>query len=794
MSVENHNQGLSDERPGVPPFGRLLRQLRIVANLTQEELADKAQLSPRAVSDLERGINKIPRKDTAKLLADALELTGEVRAEFEATARGRPTVDGIAVATRTLPADIASFTGRQAELELLTTSAADAGVGVCAIGGLAGVGKTALAVHAAHALAPRFTDGQIFLPLHAHTPGHDAVAAADALASLLQIVGVAAEQIPAGEDARAGLWRDRLAGKKMLLVLDDAIDSEQVRPLLPGAPGCLVLVTSRRHLSALEDARTISIDALPPEQAALLFVRLADRPDLNPADPAVGEIGTLCGCLPLAVGLLARRLHHHPAWSAADLAGELAAARDRLGYMKAEDRSVAAAFGLSYADLTAGQQRLFRRLGLYPGTDVDAFLAAAIDDAGLEVARHGLEDLYDHYLLNEPAKGRYRMHDLTKEYARSCAEYDHPAERVAAIDRVLNYYVHTARLADRHLGQRVPAVRTTPPACVPALDSRDSAVAWMEAERLNLHAAAQCAAASDRPGHAAAIPEAMHEFLRGHGYWHQALALDSLAIEAARHAEGQLAEARALTDLADIQYLTDEYDAARTSLDRALELYRVLGHRVGEANALTQLGAVHRSAGDLAAAVATLTSAIKVYRGLADRLGEANALTELGAAQHAAGENSAADLSLSAALTVYRELADHLGEAEAQLQLGAVQHALNQDSLASASLTSALALYRQLGDRPGEARALNGLADVAFDSGVGEDARAGFNQALTIAVRINAPREEARALEGLGQCCLQDGQRGQGANLLRQALTIYERIRSARASVVRAMLDGLADG
>ena len=388
-------------------FAGLLRELRVAAQLTQEELAEAAGLSSRTVSALERGVNRTTHKETARLLADALHLTGPARTQFEAVARGRDPggagAGAAAAATRTLPRDIASFTGRQQELQQLAEAAAGTGrvVGIHAIGGMAGVGKTAFAVHAAHRLADRFPGGQIFLPLHGHTPGRQPVDPADALAGLLLTLGVPAGQIPAGVEARMALWRDRLAERQLLLILDDAASSEQVRPLLPGAGGSLVLVTSRRHLSALEDATAVSLDTLPPGEAADLLVRLAGRAGLRPDDPSVAELTRLCGFLPLAIGMVARQLHHHPAWTPAGRVAELTAGVDRLELIATENLSVAAAFNLSYADLTGDQQRLFRRLGLHPGADLDGYAAAALDGTDLGAARRGMEALYDQYLIAE---------------------------------------------------------------------------------------------------------------------------------------------------------------------------------------------------------------------------------------------------------------------------------------------------------------------------------------------------------------------------------------------------------
>jgi transcriptional regulator with XRE-family HTH domain len=447
-------------------FAELLRRLRGEAKLTQEELAESAGLSPRSVSDLERGIHPTARKDTAVLLAEALSLAGPVRELFVAAARGKgPAADVLAArrgetpgaftaaATRALPRDIASFTGRGAELAQLfgatgALAAHGALVGIHAIDGMAGVGKSTLAVHAAHQLAGDFPDGQFFLPLHAHTRGQRPVEPTDALASLLLTAGVSAAQIPPGLEARAARWRDYVAGKQVLLVLDDALGHDQVRPLLPGTAGSLVLVTSRRRLAALPDAVVISLDTLPPREAAALLARLAAQPGLGGENPAVAEMARLCGYLPLAIGMLASLLRHHPAWSAEQLAVRLATARDRLALMRAEDVSVAAAFELSYADLMPGEQRMFRRLGLVSGPTVDGYAAAALDGTSLDEARRHLDELYDQHLIGEPDPGRYQLHDLLREHARGLAA-DDPADSDAAIGRLLDYYLHTALAADR---------------------------------------------------------------------------------------------------------------------------------------------------------------------------------------------------------------------------------------------------------------------------------------------------------------------------------------------------------
>jgi transcriptional regulator with XRE-family HTH domain/tetratricopeptide (TPR) repeat protein len=779
-------------------FGSLLRRLRDEAGLTQDELAEAAQVSQRAISDLERGINATARKDTAVLLAGALGLDESARELFVAAARGRaPTGDVLAAAagvtgagpsaaaTRTLPRDIATFTGRQDELKQLMarwTAAEDSGgvVSVHAIGGMAGIGKTTFAVHAAHQLADRFPDGQFFLPLHAHTPGQRPVEPADALASLLLTAGVPAAQIPPGVDARAPRWRDYVAGKKILLVLDDAAGHEQVRPLLPGSPGSLVLITSRRRLAALEDAAVLSLNTLTPDEAAGLLARLADRADVTASDSAVGELAALCGYLPLAIGMLARQLHHHPAWTAAGVAADLVAARDRLELMHAENLSVAAAFDLSYRDLTDGQRRLFRRLGLHPGPDIDPCAAAALDDISLAAARRHLEGLYDQHLITEPARDRYRLHDLVREHAQALAAADDLAASQAAIVRLLDYYLHTALAANGHIATSTPAARRQQapdaPAWTPELSTPQQAADWLGTELPNLYAAASYAAAAERPRYAVAIPAAIGGFLRVQGHWDQSAALHQTALDAARHAGDRLGQAGTIQELGILAWLVGDYSAAAARLTQALALYRDLGERDSQGWALNHLGIVQQQTGDYPAAAASQQQALELFRDLENQTGQANALNDLGIVQQLTGDYPAAAASQQQALELFRGLGNQLGQASALNQLGIVQQLTGDYPAAAASHQQALGLFRDLGVRLGEAEALNHLGELLFRSSASQQARDHHAQALAIARQINAPIAEARALEGIGHCQIQDGDRSAGTGQLQQALAIYQRI------------------
>jgi len=770
-----------------PDFAGLLRELRVKAQLTQEELAEAAGLSTRTVSDLERGVNRRAHKDTARLLADALGLIGPVRARFEALARGRvPTgagTSGAAAATRTLPRDIASFTGRQRELDELVGAVAgpDGVVGIHAIGGMAGVGKTAFAVHAAHQLAPRFPAGQIFLPLHGHTPGQQPVDPGDALASLLLTAGVAAAQIPPGLEARMALWRDRLAGQQLLLVLDDAASSDQVRPLLPGTGSNLVLVTSRRHLTALEDATAISLDTLPPDEAAALLVRLAGRAGLSPGDPAVAEITRLCGWLPLAIGMVARQLHHHPAWSLQRRAAELAAAVDRLELLATENLSVAAAFGMSYADLTGEQQRLFRRLGLHPGADIDAYAAAALDGTSLAAARRGLEALYDQYLIAEPAQDRYRLHDLIREHARAlAARLDPDRDRDDATTRLLDYYQHTTARADTLLApQARPALAPADgaiPAPAPDLADREQALAWARAERANLLACLDYATGTGHHARVIALAAGTAALLRHDGPWVEALARHITAVRAAQHLGDQLGQANALIDLGDVRRATGDYPGAAQALEEALGIYQDLGDRLGQANALTFLGEVRKPTGDYPSAAQALEEALGIYQDLGDRLGQAHALSQLGDLRRMTGDVRSATGHLEEALGIRRDLGDRRGQGSTLTNLGMMRRMTGDFPGAAQALEEALAIYQDLGDRLGQANALTFLGEVRQLTRDYRGAAQALDEALSTYRDIGNRRGQANAVACLGMVRRATGDYPSAAQALDEALSTYRDI------------------
>lgn len=352
----------------------------------------------------------------------------------------------------TLPRDTTAFVGREKELRVLVTAALKPGAGprVVTIDGMAGVGKTALAIHAGHILRDHFRDVQLFIDLHAYTSGQSPVEPVDALFALLSAEGVRPGDMPADLDGRTALWRKRMAGRRALVILDNAVSLRQVERLLPGAPGSLVLITSRARLTKVglrDSAITLSLAPLPHDDAVALFNVYSGRVVDESEAAAVNKLVNLCGYLPLAILLVATRLRPELAWRVADLVDELVAARDRLARIRAEDVTVKAAFDLSYDILPAPQQHFFRRLGLHPGAEFDVHAAAALGGTDLVESRRHLQTLQNVHLVEQPRRDRYQMNNLIRVYARTRAEQDPPADTAAAVRRLMDHY---GRRRQRH--------------------------------------------------------------------------------------------------------------------------------------------------------------------------------------------------------------------------------------------------------------------------------------------------------------------------------------------------------
>ncbi len=655
-----------------------------------------------------------------------------------------------------LPPDTAAFTGRGEELGAITaavTGAAGGGgvVAVRAIDGMPGVGKTALAVHAAHALAGRFPDRQLFIDLHAHTPGQDPVRPEDALAGLLTATGADPRFLPGDLEGRAGMWRDRMAGQRALLVLDNAASSGQVIPLLPGGGDCLVLVTSRRHLGDLPGLVVpVLLDALPAGQAQEMFTRLAPRAAADPA--GVAEVVRLAGSLPLAVSLLARVLARHPSWTLADLAAET---RDGLLALAAEHQSVAAAFEVSYRYLDPARQRLFRLLGLHLGATTDAYAAAALAGTGLEEAAGLLDGLHAEGLLTEAGYRRYGMHDLLRRYARDHAAHDEPTvEREQALGRLLDYYQHAAALAQACLARQArPGPPLAAPAgslVVPVLGDAGQALAWARADRDNLLACLDYAAEHDDHARVIALTAGITALMRRDGPWADAIARHAAVVRAAQRLGDRLSEASALSELGIVRRLTGDHEGAASALGTALGLYRDLGERLGEADALYDLGLVWRMKADFPRAVESLEQSLAIYRKLGDRQGQANALNHLGIVRRLTGDARSAGLALAETLDIYRGLGDRQGQVTVLNSLGALQCQSAEFAAAVGTLSEALFASREVGDRLGQLNALVSLGRVLQQTGDYPGAMRVLDEALRLSRKIGSRLGQAFSLCLLG--------------------------------------------
>ncbi|WP_338496213.1 BTAD domain-containing putative transcriptional regulator [Streptomyces sp. SJL17-4] len=738
----------------------------------------------------EQGLD--PGHAFSKLEQDILRDAPDLRAPAATPAPARP--QGI----NFLPYDVPDFTGRDGELDGLTRQwAGNSGgvVTISAIDGMAGVGKTTLAVHAGHRLADRFPDGQLFVDLRAHTAGQAPLDSGAALGVLLGQLGVPAQHIPESVAERAALWRSELAGRRVLAVLDNALGTDQIRPLLPGSSSpALILITSRRRLTDLDGAHALSMDVLPAADAVELFTAIVGERAV--AEPlAVLDVLQLCGFLPLAVRIAAARLHHRRSWTVAYLADRLRDQRRRLAELATSERGVAAAFTLSYQQLTPDQQRMFRLLGLQPGRDIGPDAAAALAGLPPEQAETLLEDLLDAHVLIQLQPGRYTFHDLLREHALATAAAEEPPHaQHEAVGRLLHHYLHTASTAVDHLypegrnrRPRIPAPDTPTPAPTP----RDGAeaIAWLDGERANLMAAGQYATEHDRRPHTSRLAATLHRYLLGHAHQADALTLHGLALRDSRRSGDTTAEARTLIDVGEVLFWWHgAYERAAEHYREALGLARESGDQVAAARALQNLGDVSRRLRDYDRAHDHCVESLALFRDIGDLAGEARCLTGLGTDHERQGRHEEAHDHHRQALRAYREAGSRIGETIVLNNIGLLCQRQGRYDEARRHHHDALELSRRF-DFPGdEAESLNALAEAARSMGDLDRAAVEHDSALALAHEFGYRPEQARAHRGLAHVHRDLGRIDLAHDHARQALDLYTALAVPEAEEIRAFL------
>ncbi|MEH0982797.1 AfsR/SARP family transcriptional regulator [Micromonospora sp. CPCC 205556] len=696
---------------------------------------------------------------------------------------------------RALPRAISDFIGRQQTVSRLVKEIEEDGARIQLIDGMAGSGKTTLAVHLANALGDRYPDAHLFIDLHGHserTPLNPAAA----VATLLRQLGVPAERVPLDPDDRLAMWRTELAQRRALLVLDNAADAAQVTPLLPNGPNCLVLITSRRRLVGLDEGRPSSLPVLDPQEAVELLGRVAG-PERVVAEPdAAGEVARRCGHLPLAIRLAGARLAHRPRWRIADLADRLAQGRNPLAEFAAGDRSVGQAFALSYAQITPPAQRLFRFLGLHPGVRIDNRVAAALADLPLPETQDLLDELVDAHLVEEAEPGRYRLHDLIREYSRLLlGEPERVEERRDALRRLLDHHLYVAaeltrqvEWASSRLALRLPEPARPDLVAASVADGRS----WFDENRSALPALSRIAEAEGFPRHCWQLARASWRAQFDGGHLDDLIEMHEAGRRAAATMGDDEAVATMLNYLASAYYRLARFSEAIGLMEVALDLWRRLGLHHEVRNTLGNLATSHAANGDLPQGLACYQAAKAMYQrpgelghlaqllnnlsfahfvagryeealrvgrrhlSLARQVGDArqvgHAIAHLGMIRHRLGHGEPAHRLLRLGLRLKRKSGNRFGEGELLNEIGLIERRAGRLDAAAALHRQALVLMMEVGDRIGQCGSRNLLARALLDQGDVASALDLHRRVLADATRLGARREQARALDGIARC------------------------------------------
>jgi DNA-binding SARP family transcriptional activator/tetratricopeptide (TPR) repeat protein len=648
-----------------------------------------------------------------------------------------------------LPAAVPAFAGRAAELAALDEVLGQGGI--VAVSGSAGVGKTTLAVHWAHRVAGRFPDGQLYVNLRGFGPEGTVPDPAEAVRGFLDAFGVPGPRIPAGLDAQTALYRSLLAGKRVLVLLDNARDVAQVRPLLPGAPGCLVLVTSRNQLTPLvaaEGARPLGLDLLSPAEAGDLLARRLGAARVAAEPAAVEEIVARCARLPLALGIAAAQAAIRPGFPLAALAAQL---RDAAGGLDAFDggdpgSDVRVVLSWSYRALTAPAARLFRLLGVHPGPDVAVPAAASLAGVSRREVRVLLAELTQANLLTEPRPGRYAAHDLLRAYAAELVATEDPeAERRAARYRLFDHYLHTAQKVVR-IGygswSNLPLDPVRPGVVPEEPADMGEANAWFSAEEPVLLAAIRAAAATGFPAHAWKLVGTLSYVFEARGLWREWAAAQEVALDAAERAGDAIGQAHAHHGLGRAYSWLGRDDEAFDHLNQALDRHARRGDAGAQGNVRLGLGFLYNRKGDVPAALHQSHAALVLFRAAGHRSGQAIALNNIGWSLTQLGAYPEALRYAEESLDLHQELGDLQGLAGSWDSLGYACHHLGQYQRAVTCYTAALELYRKLEHRYDQAATLVRVGDAHQAGGALPAARDAWRQAVTIFDELAHPDAE----------------------------------------------------
>lgn len=733
---------------------------------------------------------------------------------------------------RGLPRAISDFTGRQEIVANLFQQFHEGDTQVQLIDGMAGSGKTTLAVHLATRLADRYPDAQLFIDLHGHSDRTPLTPAA-AVATLLRQLGIPAEQVPVDLEDRLARWRTELSDRRALVLLDNAASVDQVAPLLPTGRSCLTLVTSRWRLAGLDAGHPVSLPVLDLDEAVTMLGRVAG-PERVAAEPeAAAEVIRRCGFLPLAIRLAGARLAHRPSWQIADLVERLAGARDPLAEFTAGPRSVGGAFALSYAQVSPPARRLFRLLGVHPACDFDNAVAAALAELALPDTRDLLDELIDANLVEEPRPGRFRLHDLVQEYARRLlAEPGRRAERSAALERLLDHHLYVAAAIARSLeaSSRAAFVLPDPPradlveACLP------QGTTWFENNRVVLTVLPRIAEAEGLLQHCWRLARACWWASYQGGHFSELIEMHTVGLRAAERLDDQAAVALTLNYLASAHYRLAQFPEAITLTSRCLQVCRRLGLRRQVVSALMNLGIAYSNYGDYRrgleffdeairsadagtgrGALVELTSnrgcalaywgryeealrTIRMHMVLARELDDlwelGRAFAHTGMIRHRMGDIEPARRLLQAALRLTRRVGNSYCEGEVLNEFGVLAREAGRPGEAARLHREALIAINKSGDRVGACGSRNLLARAIADQGDRPSALDLFRRVLQDAQKINHRYEQARALDGMARCLRSTDVRAARAYWV-QALALLDQVDVPERHEVRRLLTEL---